>query len=268
MVSCQGYGLGLKCTRINLFNLIVLNYSLTFQIVPTNFDPGCCSAWPPRRQPTTLPCPWDSPGKNRSGLPFPSPMHESEKWKGSHSSRVWLFATPGLQLTRPLRPWDFPGKSIGGGSKSQVSNTWILLRAPSFTIFWLQYPRSRYNQLKKKDIINKGWKLNPFLSTCSTVWWRMHLAYGWNKANNKLLVLSLLVVGAGVVAVWCWSGGCIVLEQLWGDSSCPRAKGKPQQDGRRGNIMFRIKPHIHQRRSEGSNKPCVHQDPVLSQRLR
>ena len=25
--------------------------------------------------------PWDSPGKNRSGLPFPSPMHESEKGK-------------------------------------------------------------------------------------------------------------------------------------------------------------------------------------------
>ena len=28
-----------------------------------------------------------------SGLPFPSPMHESEKWKWSHSV-VWLFATP------------------------------------------------------------------------------------------------------------------------------------------------------------------------------
>ena len=28
-----------------------------------------------------------------SGLPFPSPMHESEKWKKS-LSRVWLFATP------------------------------------------------------------------------------------------------------------------------------------------------------------------------------
>ena len=35
---------------------------------------------PPRgRQPTRLCHPWDSPGKNTSGLPFPSPMHESEK---------------------------------------------------------------------------------------------------------------------------------------------------------------------------------------------
>ena len=30
-----------------------------------------------------------------SGLPFPSPIHESEKWKWSRSvGRVWLFATP------------------------------------------------------------------------------------------------------------------------------------------------------------------------------
>ena len=34
----------------------------------------------------------------------------------------------------------------------------------------------------------------------------------------------------------------------------PRAKENPQQDGRRGKITFRIKPHTHQRCSEGSNK--------------
>ena len=38
------------------------------------------SVRPHRRQPTRLPCPWDSPGQEHwSGLPFPSPMHESEK---------------------------------------------------------------------------------------------------------------------------------------------------------------------------------------------
>ena len=41
-----------------------------------------------------------------------------------------------------------------------------------------------------------------------------------------------------------------------------------QQDGRRGEFTFRIKPHSHQRCSEGSNKLCVHQDPRTSQRLR
>ena len=40
--------------------------------------------WPHRRQPTGLPHPWDYPGKN-AGVPFPSPMHESEKWKWSRS---------------------------------------------------------------------------------------------------------------------------------------------------------------------------------------
>ena len=39
---------------------------------------------------------------------------------------------------------------------------------------------------------------------------------------------------------------------------CPRKKEKPQQDGRRGKIMFRIKPHTHQRCSEGLSQPCVH----------
>ena len=47
----------------------------------------------------------------------------------------------------------------------------------------------------------------------------------------------------------------------------PRAKEKPLQDGRRGEITFRIKPHNRQRCSEGSNKPCVQQDPETPQRL-
>ena len=44
---------------------------------------------------------------------------------------------------------------------------------------------------------------------------------------------------------------------------CPRAKEKPQQDSRRGKIAFRIKPHNHQRHSEGSNKSlCTPGDPT------
>ena len=52
------------------------------------------------------------------------------------------------------------------------------------------------------------------------------------------------------------------------DAPHPRAKEEPQQDSRRGEIAFRIKLHPHQRRSEGSSKPCVHQDPETPQRLR
>ena len=50
-----------------------------------------------------------------SGLPFPSPMHESEKWKWSHSVMSDSSRPHGLQPTRLLRPWDFPGKSTGVG---------------------------------------------------------------------------------------------------------------------------------------------------------
>ena len=38
------------------------------------------------------------------------------------------------------------------------------------------------------------------------------------------------------------------------DTPCPRAKEKSQQDGRRGESAFRVKPHTQQRCLEGSNK--------------
>ena len=45
-----------------------------------------------------------------SGLPFPSAMHESEKWKWSHSVVSDSSRPHVLQPTRLLHPWDFPGK--------------------------------------------------------------------------------------------------------------------------------------------------------------
>ena len=50
-----------------------------------------------------------------SGLPFPSPMRESEKWKWSRSVVSDSSWPHGLQPTRLLHPWDFPGKSTGVG---------------------------------------------------------------------------------------------------------------------------------------------------------
>ena len=50
-----------------------------------------------------------------SGFPFPSPVHKSEKWKWSHSVVSDSSWPHGLQPTRLLRPWDFPGKSTGVG---------------------------------------------------------------------------------------------------------------------------------------------------------
>ena len=50
-----------------------------------------------------------------SGLPFPSPMHESEKWKWSCSVVSDPQRAHGLQPSRLLHPWDFPGRSTGVG---------------------------------------------------------------------------------------------------------------------------------------------------------
>ena len=50
-----------------------------------------------------------------SGLPFPFPRHESEKWKWSHLVVSDSSRPHGLQPTRLLLPWDFPGKSTGVG---------------------------------------------------------------------------------------------------------------------------------------------------------
>ena len=50
-----------------------------------------------------------------SGLPFPSQMHESEKWKWSRSVVSDLSLPHRLQPTRLLRPWDSPGWKIWSG---------------------------------------------------------------------------------------------------------------------------------------------------------
>ena len=55
-----------------------------------------------------------------SGLPFPSPMHESEKWEWSRSVMSDSSWPHGLQPTRLLSPWDFPGKNTG---RPQFLNT-------------------------------------------------------------------------------------------------------------------------------------------------
>jgi len=53
-------------------------------------------------------------------------MHESEKWKLSH----WVVSNSqqphGLQPTRLLRPWDFPGKSTGVGCHCLFHACWYL----------------------------------------------------------------------------------------------------------------------------------------------
>ena len=59
-----------------------------------------------------------------SGSPFPSPMRETEKWKWSRSVVSDPLRPHGLQPTRLLRPWDFPGKSTGVGCH-RLLHLWV-----------------------------------------------------------------------------------------------------------------------------------------------
>ena len=68
-----------------------------------------------------------------SGLPFPSPMHEGEKWKWSRSVVSNSLWPRGLQPTRLLRPWDFPGKSTGVGCHCLLQRVTLKLKESDTT---------------------------------------------------------------------------------------------------------------------------------------
>ena len=63
---------------------------------------------PHRRQPTRLPRPWDSPGKN-TGVRCHFLL---QCMKVKSESEVYQLRPHGLQPTRLLCPWDFPGKRV------------------------------------------------------------------------------------------------------------------------------------------------------------
>ena len=69
-----------------------------------------------------------------NGLPFPSPMHESEKWKGSRSVMSDSSRLHGLQPTRLLCLWDFPGKSTGVGCHCLLHYHWIVSFFTAFVL--------------------------------------------------------------------------------------------------------------------------------------
>ena len=75
-----------------------------------------------------------------SGLPVPSPTHESEKWKRSRSVVSDSLRPHRLQPTRLLYPWDFPGKSTGVGCHCLLP-PWTIVQAK--TLEWVAYPFSR-----------------------------------------------------------------------------------------------------------------------------
>ena len=89
-----------------MLNAAAATAAKSLQSCPTLCDPRDGS-------PPGSPVPGILQARTWTGLPFPSPMHESEKGKWS----CWVMSDSerphGLQPTRLLHPWDSPGKSTG-----------------------------------------------------------------------------------------------------------------------------------------------------------
>ena len=92
-----------------------------------------------------------------NGLPFPSPVHGSEKWKWSCSVVSDSSRCHGLQPTWLLHPWDFPGKSTGvgchcllhliaGSPANFTCGSWYILKIKLVNTFLPPLPATCYQK--------------------------------------------------------------------------------------------------------------------------
>ena len=147
-----------------------------------------------------------------SGLPFPSPMHESEKWEWSHSVMSDSLRPHGLQPTRLLCPWDFPGKSTGVGCHHLLSLTpYTKINSKSIEICSFsisrRYPASKSHVMTMVlPTFQKSWyrvKIQ-LRQACRTKRERNHSPLWWRAVSGRLEVAQE-------------TGPCIVLSP----SQCP-----------------------------------------------
>ena len=103
------------------------------------------SVWPWRQQPTRLPCPWDSPGKNTGvGCPF---LLQCMKVKVNSLSRVWLLATPWTAACQAPPSMGFSRQEYWSG---------LPLPSPKYIVTYAQ------NHLTSGENIGKIPQLLPF----------------------------------------------------------------------------------------------------------
>ena len=124
------------------------------------------SVRPRRRQPTRLPCPWESPGKNTGVgchflLQWVKVKSESEVTQSCPTYR-----SHGLQPPRLLRPWDFPGKSTGVGRQCLLQYSEAVLGNSHFyaTITTI-HPQNSFYPAKLKLDTNYGTISTTLLAT-------------------------------------------------------------------------------------------------------
>ena len=134
-----------------------------------------------------------------SGLPFPSPMHEREKGKWSRSTVSNSYQPHGLQPTRLLRPWDFPGESAGVGHQHLLWWMWVLDYKESWVLkncfelwCWRRLLRDpwtsrRSNQSILKEISSNKCSLEGLLLKLK-LWYFGHLMWRTDSFEKTLML--------------------------------------------------------------------------------
>ena len=111
-----------------------------------------------------------------SGLPLPS-MHKSEKWKWSRSVMSDSSRPHGLQPTRLLHPWDFPGKSTGVGCHCLLRGTSSGFHKCCYVCYWPSPRQFLHNhskgidhQLRAWHYLKSWWRKFHLWKLCSEFW--------------------------------------------------------------------------------------------------
>ena len=80
------------------------------------------------------------------------------KWKVTVKSlsHVWLLRPHGLQPTRLLLPWDFPGKSTGVGCHAFSEKRYCPFQSYALKTFWYRFPNCPLERLYQ---FKEGWEL-------------------------------------------------------------------------------------------------------------
>jgi len=108
-----------------------------------------------------------------SGLPFPSPLHESEKWKWSRSVVSNPQQPHGLQPSRLLHPWDFPGKSTGVGCHCLLRPSGVVVKnSPAIVrdTGSIPGPGTRISHTKNTHFANAFFCISP--TKLETIYWK------------------------------------------------------------------------------------------------
>ena len=139
-----------------------------------------------------------------SGLPFPSPMHESEKWKWSRSVVSDSSRPHGLQPTRLLHPWDFPGKSTGVGCHhllgEWISGGWDSVSQNKFIFLpWNIFCSVLFSDTDLPKIIVLAFVRDEFHCVLPPHLTRKEEAEGWSRQALSPWLTHLL---SGPVCTW------------------------------------------------------------------